>query len=319
MDRLDGCLGKWEEYLYDSRAFPWEKVFPMPAQAQIASHRSRCRSPYLAGWLEIPSDVRYTEYKVDFRAAHLPRGTYCCLGNWAMDLSTLEKKYASVRTEYAHVNGYAGFQKIGTGKMVSIMSFWDIFCKDFSGRETVIRAKRLYPDAAIDGDSFWGEGTGARCIAPYPWKENRWYRMHLKCVPAQDTGNTLVEQWATDLETGKKTLLARFDLGFGGSAFRGSIAVFLENFLEKNAGQVRSMEVRRARYRRADTGLWVPVTDVYLASQGGMPNYEGSYRFGVEGERIWMITSGVGGDWFSNGRGQSGTFYKLAEPQKRAP
>ena len=96
------------------RDFCWEAVFPMPARAQIESHRSRCRSPYLSAWLEIPSYIRYTEYEVDFRAAYLPRGTYCCLGNWTMDLSTLEKQYASIRTEYSRINGYAGFQKLGT-------------------------------------------------------------------------------------------------------------------------------------------------------------------------------------------------------------
>lgn len=284
----------------------WEKRFPIPSGQEIANYRNphQRRSPYLACWFVLSPETRYSEYMVDFRAAHLPRGTYCCLGCWTMDHSGLKKQYQQVRTESSASNAYAGFQKLADGRMVSIMSFWDVFCRDAQGREVTIRAKRLYPEAVIDGGRFWGEGTGERSTAPFAWEADHWYRMHLKCVASP--GTTLVEQWVTDLETGGNTLLCRYDVGVPASAFMGNIAVFLENFLPETAGEVRSMEVRNARYLQADTRQWHRIRSGYLYCEGGAPAYEGSYNYGVTGDRIWMITSGVGGDWYNNGKGKKG-------------
>ena len=66
------------------------------------------------------------------------------------------------------------------------------------------------------------------------------------------------------------------------------------------------MEVWGARYLRADTKQWQTITSAYLEPEDGVPQYEGSYQFGVSENRIWMITSGVGGDWFHNGKGKRG-------------
>ena len=81
----------------------WQKVFPFPTREQIAaaSHPRRGRSPFLCGWLKIPESVRFNEYMVDFKADHLPKGTYCCLGQWVMDTSGLQKQYHHSRN-YRH-------------------------------------------------------------------------------------------------------------------------------------------------------------------------------------------------------------------------
>lgn len=292
----------------------WDTVFPCPSAAQIASYRNpkRYRSPYIAGWLDILPETRYTEYSIDFRAAHLPRGTYCCLGGWKMDHSHMEKLFKTVRLESGGIHAYAGFQRLQDGTMVSIMSFWDVFCQDALGRETMIRAKRLHPATTVGSDSFWGEGNGARCIAPYAWKADHWYRMHLKSMVSRDTGMTIVEQWVSDLETGESTMLCRYDTGIVNSSFRGSIAIFLENFQPETAGEIRSMEVRNAKFRNADTKQWEQLQSVYVTAQSDEPKTEGSYNFGVSGDRIWMITSGVGGDWYHNGKGKQGTYFTLS-------
>lgn len=288
----------------------WNSVFKLPTKAEIASYKNpnNSRSPYISGWYYIPKETRYTEYVVDFKADHVPKGTYCSLGNWYMDYSSLEKQYVSVQTEDNGIHAYAGFQKIYNGDMVSIMSFWDVYCKDAFGKETVIRAKRVYPKTIIGEDNFGGEGTGARSIVPYEWEPNHWYRMHLRCVTSQETGNTVVEQWVCDLETGKYTLQCSFDVGVKNSAFKGSIAVFLENYLTEYAGEVRSMEVCNAMYLDADANQWVPLKACYFSSMDGSPAYEGSYDYGVFENRFWMITSGVGGDWFNNGKGKQGMY-----------
>ena len=80
-------------------------------------------------------------------------------------------------------------------------------------------------------DSFGGEGTGARALVDYEWESDHWYTMHIRCMTSETTGNTVVEQWVCDLETGEWTLLTAYDIGFKNSSFKGSIAIFLENYL----------------------------------------------------------------------------------------
>lgn len=303
---LDGRAVHQERF-----SFFREDVFPMPTRQEIAQYRNprSLRSPYIAGWLHIPPEIRFTEYQIDFRAGHLPEGTYCCLGSWSMDLSGLRKRFPAVRSDSIH--GYAGFQKLPGGQTASILSFWDIFCTDRTGREQTLSAEPLYPRTAMGGTRFWGEGTGTRCLLPFQWEAGRWYRMGLRCFPSPETGTTLVEQWVCDPDTGDKRLLCCCDTGLPDSAFVGNVAVFLENFTPATAGEVRSMELRGAMYRREDTKGWCGVPSVYLHSQAGLPHYEGSYHFGVRENRIQMITSGVGGDWFHNGKGRQGATFPL--------
>jgi len=294
-----------------TRQMNWQGVFPCPTASEIAQYRNphNRRSPYLTGWFLAPAGTRYTEYAVEFRAGHLPRGTYCSLGNWTMDLTDLRRRYRSVDAPFIHA--YAGFQRIADGRTVGIMSFWDMDCTDCQGNRKTLQAKREYPAQVLDGGRFDGEGTGARNSVLFDWGPGKWYRMHLKCVPSAITGNTCLEQWVRDLETGRDTLLSRFDTNLKNSAIQGNIAVFLENYLPQTAGEIRSMEVRNPVYLDASTGTWRKFQQVHLSSQAGVPHYEGSYGFGVEEGRIWMITSGVGGDWFGNGKGKPGTYYEL--------
>ncbi len=288
----------------------WSKVYTFPSAEEISSYNNQATvpAPYIAGWMQIPDKVRYTEYMIDFRAEYLPAATYCCLGNWKMDYSSLLSDYVSVRTEYEGVQGYAGFQSLEDGQRVSILSFWDIFCKDSSGNETTIRAKLVYPEST-DNDSFGGEGTGAHCLVPYDWQDDHWYRMHMVCTKYEDQGNTIVEQWVCDLETGEETLLCAYDTGVKDTCFIGSTAVFLENFLPSFAGEIRTMEVREAKYCVEATGEWKDIKSAYLMPNGGLPGYCGKYNFGLEGDRFWMITGGLGGDWYGNPSSSKGRTY----------
>ena len=79
-------------FIRNPRPMDWASVFPFPSRGEIEVHQcqTKQRPPYLAGWLNIPANVRYREYVVDFWAGHLPRGTYCCLANWGMDLTGLQ-------------------------------------------------------------------------------------------------------------------------------------------------------------------------------------------------------------------------------------
>ena len=291
----------------------WESVFRIPTETEIAqyNHQNHIRSPYLYGWFSIPRDTKYTEYAVEFKADHLPRGTYCCVGNWFMDYTMVDTTYGKRIADPNGIDGYAGFQHIYNGDKVGIMAFWDVFYQDAAGRKQFFRAKKAYPRTLSDNESFDNEGSGAHCIVPYAWEARHWYRMHLRCIPSKHTGNTMVEQWACDLETGEYTLICTYDIGVKGSSFQGPACVFLENYMVEHAGDVRSMEVRRPQYRDAADGQWKPIHEVYVGSQDGYPHYRGSYKFGVNGDRLWMITSGVGGDWYHDGQGQQPTYLTL--------
>lgn len=274
----------------------WKTVFQIPSENEIRRYNqvNRYRSPYLCAWLTIPSNVHYTEYIIEFKADYLPKGTYCCLGGWKMDYSPLKKQYKSVRTEYDSVNAYAGFQRLGNGKYVSIMSFWDVLCKNAFGKESIIRAKRVYPQTTRYSDAFSGEGKGAHCIVPYEWESNHWYRMHLRCITSHITGNTIVEHSVSDLENGCYTLLCSYDMGAANVSMMGPMAVFLENFVPEYAGEVRTLEIRNAKYFNIDKKKWESLKEAYIEAQGMGTMHKGSYNFGASGENFWMITSGVG-------------------------
>lgn len=274
--------------------------FPIPTRDQIDAYRATHRSPYITAYLHIPHTIRYREYSIEFRAMHLPRGTYCCLGCWPMDWGPLDP----IRGEDAWADAYAGFQHIADGRTTSIMSVWDREFQ-FSDGKRLHSARRLYPAQVIDGGRFWGEGEGERSSAPYPWEANHWYRMDLKLIPGGST--TYLEQHVTDLESYRTQLLCRYDLGLPNVTFRGGMAAFLENYLIETAGEIRSMQIRNARYKPVTMGIWQKVTTATVSSWAGLPHHNGSYDFGADSQGIWMITSGVGGDWYTDGRGKRPT------------
>ncbi len=310
---------------HDRAAVPetfWATSVPMPSDNEIAAANAAatCRSPYIAGWLEVPGEQGFVEYSVDFKADYLPEGTYCCVGQWTMDTSDLERTHTNVHTEYPGVSGYAGFQNT-TAKQgkVSILSFWDVFARKPDGTDVTIRAKCIYPETTDGNDSFGGEGTGAHRMVPYDWKAGKWYRMLLQCGTSTDTGNTTVEQWVCDLDTGVWTKLCVYDTGLRNSYFKGNVAVFLENYRTEYAGEIRTMELRNVRIRRVNSGQWEGIEKITMLPNGGLPQYEGSYAFGALSDRVWMITSGVGGDWYGSGRGQKEGTYRFSNLQTGSP
>lgn len=291
---FDGQLVYADTFML-TRGLDWNQITNMPSDTEVAAYTNPLdlRSPYIPAWLDIPNGVRYTEYMVDFKADYLPRGTYCSLGNWCMDYSALEAKYQKVETD--GISAYAGFQNIHDGSKIAIMSFWDVYCTDYSGNVTTIRAEVEYPENPDKAGQFGGEGKGAQCMEAYEWEENHWYRMHIKCYDGTD-GTTLVEMYACDLETGVNTLICRYDTLIPDSAFIGPIAVFLENYLTDYAGDVRTLEICNAKYLEEATGQWHEITTGTVSPNGsaGISSYAGSYDYGTTDGIFWMMTTGVG-------------------------
>ncbi len=284
----------------------WAQLTDLPSEEEIAAYTNPTnqRSPYMAVWLSVPAETRYTEYTIEFKSDHFPLGSYYALGNWKMDYSSLEQQYTEVKTEYG-ISAYAGFQNIYNGDRLAIMSFWDVYCTDDNGKVTTIRPEVTYPVDPYHSGEFGGEGTGAQCMVPYQWEENHWYRAHLRCLESDTTGTTQVEFWVCDLENDEYTLLCSYDTGVPESAFEGNIAIFLENYLTEHAGEIRTMEVRNAQYLDEADGLWHAIVEGNMYPNSGALSlgYAGSYDYGVEGDRLWIMTTGVGNNC-DDGAGQ---------------
>lgn len=298
---LDGQLFMEKTFTFNKAPVTDSPIqFPVPSASEIAQHNrtATMRSPYLFGYLQLSDKIRFSEYAVDFKADTLPPATYVSPCNMGMDLSALKKLYTNVHTETESITMYAGFQRRWTD-YVSILSFWDVFYTDANGVQQTIRAKRIYPEHTDNTDSFTGEGTGAHALIPYQWESGHWYRMLLQCSQSPETDTTLVEQWVLDLESNQWTLLCKYDTGIPDSCFTGPVAFFLENFDPAHSGDVRMMEVRNFRIFDIEAGCWKSINTASIASDSGVPKYEGSYAYDASGTSFRMITSGVGGDWFT--------------------
>ena len=276
--RLDTSLG-------------WQSLMAFPSASEISDHNATSSdiAPYIDGWMATGSLGRFTEYAIDFKADYVPDYTYCCLGNFYLDYSSLYSQYTQVQVD---VSGYAGFQQTSPGKMPnSIMAFWEVYCWDAAGQMTTIRAKRVYP--AEDGDTtFTGEGDGVHCLVDYNWRPGQWYRMLLQCRTSESTGNTCISQWVQDLSNGAWTYLCEYDLGVPNVAFTGDIAVFLENYIPVTSGNVRTMEVRNVRALKEGSNEWTSIRSGWF-EMGYV--HTGSYRYGVNGDTFWIITTGIPG------------------------
>lgn len=292
-------------------AMDWESVFPLPAQAEVeaANRAADSRSPYVFGQYDLGDGGSFATFSVDFKADLAPRGTYCCLFQWAVDLAEFQRLHPDARTDF-QVGGYGGLQHLSNGNWASILSFWDVYYTDETGAPRTLRAELLYPEPDGNG-SFGGEGEGAHRIVEYPWKEGSWYRMVFNCTTSQ-RGTTVVEQTVCDLQTGTWTLLCRYDTCMPGAFFKAPGFFFLEDYDKATCGEVRTMEVANAFVKLAQTGEVVQISQAYMGPNGGRPAYGGSYAFGAQDSRFWAITSGAGGDWFESGQGQQGGWHQLS-------
>ncbi len=268
----------------------WGSIIEIPSDQEIAEFNKRSvdRSPYLSGWLGIDSETRFLEYSIDFKADHIPYGTYFSCANIRMDRSSLEQKYDDVHTD-EWLSFYAGIQMRDPERgSSSIMSFWDIYCKDKDGEDLTIRAKLVYPENT-KANVFTNEGDGVNYKSEYTWEQGCWYRMLLQCVRSEENDHTLVQQWICNLETGEWTKMCCYDTGIAGSCFMGDTAVFLENYMTQYAGDIRSVEFKNIRIRPLGSEEWVPVSQVSMIKE----NYPGSFCFGADNEQFWMISTGL--------------------------
>ena len=78
----------------------WDSRMSLPASDEQAAYKTNDVSPYIVFWPDFGSHERFVEYAVDFRAEHLPRGTYLSVFSWDMESSDLNRRYKSVSYDY---------------------------------------------------------------------------------------------------------------------------------------------------------------------------------------------------------------------------
>lgn len=286
-------IGEFADEPYDDELLnreKWAVRMTLPSDDEISGHQTVLRSPYIVCRPEFPNTYAYKGYAVDFSVDSQPKGTYLCVCNWDMDLSSLQNVYTSVSREYQGVAAYAGFQVLSDGTRVAIMSVWDTYVTDANGVSTTIHATRTYPDNPRVGQKFSGEGDGIQTIVEYDWEAGKTYRAIIHCGDT-DAGTCELTFYVCDLSTGIWDKLVAYDLGYG-NTFMTSACCFLEDFDTATAASPRTMELSNFRANSVEVADWVSATTAAMEE-----NYEypGSYAYGSDGSHFWAITSGISG------------------------
>lgn len=276
----------------------WEDIIAFPSQENInnTNSTSKCRSPYLTAWLYTAiEDSCFSGYAIDFKADYLPLQTYCSLATFRLDTSSLGNKYKTVNNG-GNYYSYSGFQRINKPnepEYIGILSIWDTYCTNESGKIDTIKATLIYPEGK-EAIRYSHEGKGVSYHPKYNWKPGKWYRMLVQCAEKQNA-NTQLEFWVADLEAKSWTKLCVFDMGAPKMQFKGNTAVFLEDWKTETAGEIRSLEFKNAKIYKRTMGKWVNIYSGYFNDRdsGNSICYSGSYQYGSDDTTFWMITTGV--------------------------
>ena len=275
----------------------WGATVNLPSSKSIKAHKGRKRAPYICCEPVFKDKSTYVEYSVDFRADHLPKGTYLCVNNFDFDPTSLLERYRSIRRDYSGVAGYAGFQRDLSGRCCILLTIWDTYCYDSKGNMTRIHARQVYPKnnkgfEACTGDTVTGEGCFVHTSLTYNWKKGRNYRALLQLSNPPDGSNSHILFWVCDLKTKRWSLLVEYDLGYHGAYMNRSVA-FLEDFSYDKSGSLRSMVLSNFRVNSTRSG-WIGTKKAEFSC---MYSNGGSYRYGTKGNAFWAITTGLRKRW----------------------
>ena len=240
-------------------------------------------NPNLAGTTQ-----KFCIFSIDFMTENAPTDTYWALCNWEMDVTS----FANVFNVTDPGMCYAGLQMTDDGPK-AIIAFWEIHYEDESGNDAILNAKLVYPEE--DAGRFDGEGEGTHYLAPYDWQANHWYRMLIMSYDGQN-GNTWVDQWLLDMESGVWTLFCTYDTCLQNSYFKGEMSQFMENFWSDSCNEFRSCRFTNYWVMEEDTREWKPLTGITMSTDTWWDNKKGYYAFGSDGTSVWGVTCGYGPD-----------------------
>ena len=223
------CKGLEMEYGLDeagkSIAFQISKgTLTYVAQWENNNHQTSC--PYLMAWAgDYPQQADILQ--VDFKCIQDAPTTYYAVHSW---------------TDGKPGSGYAGFQTVGEGEHVVILSIWD---------NGALKPSVEYAPYIRGSEDFGGEGTGKHVISNYDWQSQRWYTMRIQAVTKGS--KTVYEQWIRP-ENGAWEKISAISFPKAGCGF-GCECAFLEDFAPFDNLR-RSMQLRNASARMAATGKW---------------------------------------------------------------
>lgn len=162
--------------------------------------------------------------------------------------------------------GYCGIQDLGGDNRVIIFSVWDpVDPFDWAAKpddvKEEMRAKVLYSHPVVNVARFGGEGTGARTMAGFNWKEGEPVSIQIDSEP--DGTNRTAYTCSVFTENGWIKLSTVSTLKHGGNA-RGlnGLYSFIEDFRRNYASAKLS---RRAEYSNIEVkstkdGEWTPIS-----------------------------------------------------------
>ena len=159
---------------------------------------------------------------------------------------------------FAH--GYFGIQELTSGgRKVVIFSVWDPGRQNNPNAvEEDRRVKVLHGGEGVNISRFGNEGTGAKSMFPYQWKNGRTYKCLVKA--SVDGDRTTYAAYFYIDESKQWKHLATFQTITGGDYLKGFYS-FVEDFYRNGASATKS---RRARYGngwvKTASGDWIALT-----------------------------------------------------------
>jgi hypothetical protein len=156
--------------------------------------------------------------------------------------------------------GYFGIQELGKpDQKVAIFSVWDTAGGDNpNSTPKDQRVEVLYTGKGVDVSRFGGEGTGAHCTFPFPWKTNQTYRCMVETTITGDKTSYTGWIYLNDEKQWKK--LATFQRNNGPSPLSGYYS-FIEDFRRdgKSVNETRQATFSNGWVRTVG-GDWVSLT-----------------------------------------------------------
>ena len=183
-------------------------------------------------YIDWPDRGTYDIITIDWYCEKNAPGTYWAVHNWTP---------VSLYTGQTTGSGYAGFQTLGNGDHVLLMSLWNLD----DGREPSI----VYAAGGYSG-FYDHEGSGGQVFTNYDWQVETWYTMRIQAWD-QD-GASYFAQWIKE-ENGDWMLTAVLSYPVTGLRFNKS-SVFQEDFVFNN--ERRRCRVKNAYGRFAGTDTW---------------------------------------------------------------
>ena len=169
--------------------------------------------------------------------------------------------------------GYCGIQDLVKGERVVIFSVWDpVSPQDLGAKADSVReedrAKIVYADPAMTVSRFGGEGSGAKTMAGFNWKEDKPVRFK---VESEDDGEnrTIFTCYIKDLSSGADWhKLASISTIRRPGVAKGLVSIysFVEDFLRNGES---AQKVRRAEFSDVEIccdGQWEPVQSGWFSA-----------------------------------------------------